>query len=160
MTVIMHILIAIVAAKVAAEIAERVKVPAVVGEIVAGLLIGPSALGLLPSDEVLVILGEVGVILLLFDVGLEIDLGELLSVGRAAIAVAVVGVIVPFVAGFGVGLAFDMSGNEALFVGAALTATSVGITARVFGDLKALATVEARTVLGAAVADDVIGLVI
>ena len=160
MTVIMHILIAIVAAKVAAEIAERVKVPAVVGEIVAGLIIGPSALGLLPSDEVLVILGEVGVILLLFDVGLEIDLGELLSVGRAALAVAVVGVIVPFVAGFGIGLAFDMSGNEALFVGAALTATSVGITARVFGDLKALATVEARTVLGAAVADDVIGLVI
>ncbi len=160
MTVIMHILIAIVAAKVAAEIAERVKVPAVVGEIVAGLIIGPSALGLLPRDEALLVLGEIGVILLLFDVGLEIDLGELLSVGRAALTVAVIGVVVPFVLGFGVGLAFDMSGNEALFVGAALTATSVGITARVFGDLRALATVEARTVLGAAVADDVIGLVI
>jgi len=160
MTVIMHILIAIVAAKIAAELAERVKVPAVVGEIIAGLIIGPSALGLLPRDDTLMILGEIGVILLLFDVGLEIDLGELLSVGRAALAVAVVGVIVPFVLGFGVGLAFDMSGNEALFVGAALTATSVGITARVFGDLHALAMVEARTVLGAAVADDVIGLVI
>lgn len=160
MTVIMHILIAIVAAKIAAELAERVKVPAVVGEIIAGLIIGPSALGLLPRDDTLMILGEIGVILLLFDVGLEIDLGELLSVGRAALTVAVVGVIVPFVLGFGVGLAFDMSGNEALFVGAALTATSVGITARVFGDLHALAMVEARTVLGAAVADDVIGLVI
>jgi len=160
MTVIMHILIAIVAAKIAAELAERVKVPAVVGEIIAGLIIGPSALGLLPRDDTLMILGEIGVILLLFDVGLEIDLGELLSVGRAALTVAVIGVVVPFVLGFGVGLAFDMSGNEALFVGAALTATSVGITARVFGDLHALAMVEARTVLGAAVADDVIGLVI
>src|SRR5205814_1105256 len=74
--------------------------------------------------------------------------------------VATVGVVAPFVAGYFVGVANGMTGNEALFVGAALTATSVGITARVFGDLRALATVEARTVLGAAVADDVMGLVI
>lgn len=160
MTTIVHLLIALVAAKLAAELSEQVKVPAVVGEIVAGLIIGPSALGWLPADETLVILGEIGVILLLFDVGLEMDIGELASVGRAALSVAIVGVVAPFAMGFALGLAFDMSTNEALFVGAALTATSVGITARVFGDLKALATVEARTVLGAAVADDVIGLVI
>ena len=160
MTTIVHLLIALVAAKLAAELSEQVKVPAVVGEIVAGLIIGPSALGWLPADETLVILGEIGVILLLFDVGLEMDITELASVGRAALSVAVVGVVAPMAMGFGLGLAFDMSTNEALFVGAALTATSVGITAHVFGDLKALATVEARTVLGAAVADDVIGLVI
>ena len=160
MTTIVHLLIALVAAKLAAELSEQVKVPAVVGEIVAGLIIGPSALDWLPADETLVILGEIGVILLLFDVGLEMDIAELASVGRAALSVATVGVVAPMVMGFGLGLAFGMSTNEALFVGAALTATSVGITARVFGDLKALATVEARTVLGAAVADDVIGLVI
>jgi Kef-type K+ transport system membrane component KefB len=160
MTTIVYLLIALVAAKLAAELSEQIKVPAVVGEIVAGLIIGPSALGWLPANETLTILGEIGVILLLFDVGLEMDIGELASVGRAALSVAVVGVVAPMAMGFGLGLAFGMSTNEALFVGAALTATSVGITARVFGDLKALATVEARTVLGAAVADDVIGLVI
>ena len=88
------------------------------------------------------------------------DLRELGAVGRASLTVATVGVVVPFVGGLGVGAAFGMDSNEALFVAAALTATSVGITARVFGDLRALATVEARTVLGAAVADDVMGLVI
>jgi Kef-type K+ transport system membrane component KefB/predicted amino acid-binding ACT domain protein len=88
------------------------------------------------------------------------DLRELGAVGRASLTVAAVGVVVPFAAGLGAGLAFEMSGDETLFVAAALTATSVGITARVFGDLRALASVEARTVLGAAVADDVMGLVI
>ena len=118
-------------------------------------------LGLVGGDEVLRVLGELGVILLLLEVGLEMDLGELGAVGRASLlvarrrrgasrsprATALASVL-------------GQSGNAALFVGAALTATSVGITARVFGDLRALATVEARTVLGAAVADDVIGLVI
>ena len=160
MTFLVHLLIVLVVAKAAAELSERVGVPAVVGEILAGIIVGPSALGLLPQDEVLTLLGGLGVILLLLDVGMEMDLGELASVGRAALTVAVVGVVAPFALGAGVILAFGLSGNEALFVGAALTATSVGITARVFGDLKALASVEARTVLGAAVADDVIGLVI
>src|SRR5205085_7620062 len=104
--------------------------------------------------------GELGVILLLLEVGLEMDIGELGAVGRASLTVASVGVVIPFAAGWAVALSTGMSGKEALFVGAALTATSVGITARVFGDLGALAAVEARTVLGAAVADDVIGLVI
>ncbi len=159
-TVLLHILVVLLAAKGSAELAERVHLPAVVGEIVAGVLIGPSVLGLVRGDDVLRVLGELGVILLLLEVGLEMDLGELGAVGRASMSVAMVGVVVPFAAGFGTGLAFSMTSKEALFVGAALTATSVGITARVFGDLRALATVEARTVLGAAVADDVIGLVI
>ncbi len=159
-TVLFHLLVVLLFAKLAAEGAERIGVPAVVGEILAGILIGPSALGLVHGDDVVRVLGEIGVILLLLEVGLEMDITELASVGRAAILVATVGVIAPFVMGGGVGLAFGMTGKEALFVGAALTATSVGITARVFGDLKVLATVEARTVLGAAVADDVIGLVI
>lgn len=158
--VLLHILVVLLAAKAAAEISERVGMPAVVGEIVAGILIGPSVLGLVGSDNVLRVLGELGVILLLLEVGLEMDLRELTAVGRASLTVAAVGVLIPFGLGIAAGSLFGMSGKEALFVGAALTATSVGITARVFGDLRALATVEARTVLGAAVADDVIGLVI
>jgi Kef-type K+ transport system membrane component KefB/glycine cleavage system regulatory protein len=158
--VLVHILVVLVAAKVAAEVSERIGVPAVVGEIVAGIIVGPSLLDFVGQDEVLRVLGELGVILLLLEVGLEMDLRELGAVGRASMSVATVGVAIPFLAGIPVGLAFGMDGQEALFVGAALTATSVGITARVFGDLRALATVEARTVLGAAVADDVMGLVI
>jgi Kef-type K+ transport system membrane component KefB/predicted amino acid-binding ACT domain protein len=158
--VLVDILVVLIAAKVAAEVAERVRVPAVVGEILAGLLIGPSALGLVGENEVLRVLAELGVILLLLEVGLQMDLAELGAVGRASTLVATVGVAVPFALGFAVASAFGYTGNTAIFVGAALTATSVGITARVFGDLRALTSAEARTVLGAAVADDVMGLVI
>ncbi len=159
-TVLLHVLVVLVCAKVAAEVSERIRVPAVAGEIVAGLLIGPSVLGLVGGDDVLRILGELGVLLLLLDVGLQMDLRELAAVGRSSFAVAVIGVVVPFAAGFAVANALGLDGHTPLFLGAALTATSVGVTARVFADLRALATVEARTVLGAAVADDVLGLVV
>jgi Na+:H+ antiporter len=158
--VLLDILIVLVAAKIAAEIAERINVPAVVAEIVAGCIIGPSIFGLVGGDETLAVLGELGVILLLLGVGMEMDLGELGAVGRASMSVAVVGVVVPMVGGYFVASALGHDSNQSLFIGAALAATSVGITARVFSDLRALATVEARTVLGAAVADDVLGLVI
>ena len=157
---LLELLILLAGAKVAAEVAERLKVPAVLAEIVAGIVLGPSLLGWVVHGEVLVFLGELGVILLLLEVGLEMDLGELGAVGKASLLVAVAGVVLPFVGGFGVASALGQDLHPAIFVGAALTATSVGITARVFGDLRALATVEARTVLGAAVADDVLGLVI
>jgi Kef-type K+ transport system membrane component KefB len=159
--ILRHILIVLVAAKLAAEVAERVGVPAVVGEILVGIVLGPSVLNAVGAgDEVLRTLGEIGVILLLLEVGMEMDLGELGKVGRASLAVAVVGVVAPMAMGIG---ALELMGedfNTALFVGAALTATSVGITARVFGDLRALSTTEARIVLGAAVADDVMGLIV
>jgi Kef-type K+ transport system membrane component KefB/predicted amino acid-binding ACT domain protein len=158
--VLLDILIVLIAAKVAAEIAERVGFPAVVAEILAGVLIGPSMLDWVGANETLRVLGELGVILLLLQVGMEMNLGELGAVGRASIGVAVVGVVVPMAAGFGVATGFGHDANTSLFLGAALAATSVGITARVFSDLRALATVEARTVLGAAVADDVLGLII
>ncbi|MEZ5178832.1 MAG: cation:proton antiporter [Acidimicrobiales bacterium] len=158
---LLHLVIVLVAAKLAAEGAERIGVPAVVGEIVAGIVVGPSLLGLVGrEDEVLRFLGELGVILLLLDVGLEMDIGELRKVGRASISVATIGVVLPMVTGIAAMRLMGESGNTALFVGAALTATSVGITARVFGDLRALATSEARIVLGAAVADDVMGLLV
>ncbi|GIU87093.1 MAG: hypothetical protein KatS3mg009_1608 [Acidimicrobiia bacterium] len=158
--VLIDVLVVLVAAKVAAEVSERVGVPAVVGEIVAGVLVGPTVLGLVAPGDVLHTLAELGVILLLLQVGLETDPAGMRSVGRAAVAVALVGVVVPMAGGLGVGLALGLDAGTAVFVGAALTATSVGITARVLGDLRALGTAEARTVLGAAVVDDVVGLVI
>lgn len=159
--VLLDILIVLAAAKIAAEVAERIKVPAVVAEILAGLIIGPSLFGWVGSgNDVLAVLAEIGVILLLLEVGLEMNIRELASVGRASLSVGIIGVAVPMAAGYGAAVALGESGNTALFLGAALAATSVGITARVFSDLKALSTIEARTVLGAAVADDVLGLVV
>jgi Kef-type K+ transport system membrane component KefB/predicted amino acid-binding ACT domain protein len=117
-------------------------------------------LGLVDTGDMLFFLAELGVILLLIQVGLETDIIELKSVGRASILVAIIGVVLPMALGFGASSLLGESVNTSLFVGAALTATSIGITARVFGDLRALATVEARTVLGAAVVDDVLGLII
>ena len=160
MNVLLDILVVLVAAKLAAEGAERLGIPGVVAEIVAGVIVGPSVLGLVGPDEVLRVLGEIGVILLLVDVGLQMDLGGLRAVGRTSTAVAAVGVVTPFALGWAAATALGLDGQTPIFVGAALTATSVGITARVFSDLRALASVEARTVLGAAVADDVMGLVI
>ena len=161
---LLDLLIIVTAAKVVAELAERLRVPAVLGEIVAGVLVGPSVIGLIQLDGArgisVAVLAEIGVLLLLLSVGMETDLVELRKVGGASMSVAVVGVVVPFAAGLGVGLLFGESTNTALLFGAALTATSVGITARVFGDLRALASIESRIVLGAAVADDVLGLII
>ena len=161
-----NLLLIVVAARVGAELAERARIPAVLGEIVAGLLIGPSVLGWVDPlrytsiSDMILLLGEIGVILLLMQVGLETDLAELGKVGRTALTVAIIGVAAPMAAGVAVASAFGESGKIAIFLGAALTATSVGITARVLGDLRALATTEARVVLGAAVADDVLGLII
>jgi Kef-type K+ transport system membrane component KefB len=152
-----------------ASLVERLKQPAVLGELVAGVvlgnlaLLGFMALEPLKSDAFVRSLAELGVVVLLFQIGLESNLQEMRRVGARAMAVAAVGVIVPFVLGtviFGPLLFPGQSQNVYLFFGATLTATSVGITARVFKDLRFLAAPEARIVLGAAVIDDVIGLVI
>jgi Kef-type K+ transport system membrane component KefB len=154
------IVVLLLAAKAAAELSHRLRIPAVVGEILAGIAIGPSLLGLVLESEVLAVLSELGVILLLVEVGMQVDLLELVKVGRAAVFVAVVGVVVPFVTGYLAGSWLGLPTDAAIFAGAALTATSVGITARVFGELGTLSSPEARTVLGAAIADDVMGLFI
>lgn len=149
------------AAKVLGDVCERVGQPAVLGELVAGVLLGPSLLGLVnPSDPVITAFAEIGVIILLFQIGLETDLRKLASVGSAAAAVAVVGVVVPFALGYGVARALGLEQLVGLVMGAALTATSVGITARVLSDLGRLQDPESQVVLGAAVIDDVVGLII
>ena len=151
---------ALLGAKVFGEIAERYGQPAVLGELLVGILLGPSLLGLVPLTDGILLVAEIGVLLLLFEVGLETDLGELAKVGGSALAVAVLGMALPFAGGY---LVTKMAGYEtltAIFVGAALTATSIGITSRVLSELKSLASREGQIILGAAVADDILGLVV
>jgi len=154
------LVVVLLAAKLAGEAAERLGQTAVLGELLAGVLIGPSALNLVHESEVLHFLAEIGVILLLFEIGLHSDLDELITAGVQATAVAVVGVAAPFLLGFGLARAWDFPTLTAVFVGATLTATSVGITARVLADLGRLEDVSARIILGAAVIDDILGLII
>lgn len=149
------------AAKLFGELAERIGQPAVLGEMIGGIVVGVSGLHLVDAhDPVLHILSELGVILLLFLIGLETDLRRLLSVGGASASVALVGVVVPFAAGYGVGWLLDYPTTVAIFLGAALTATSVGITARVLSDLGHLKSDESQVILGAAVVDDIVGLIL
>jgi Kef-type K+ transport system membrane component KefB len=151
----------LVSAKLLGELAEGIGQPAVIGELVAGVILGPSVIGLIdPTLPSLHLLAEIGVVLLLFGIGLETDLKRLLSVGGAAFAVAVVGVVLPFALGYLVSRGLGLALLPSIVAGAALTATSVGITARVFSDLGQLQSVEGQIVLGAAVIDDVIGLII
>lgn len=146
--------------KVLAEIFERFRQPAVVGELLAGVMLGPSLLALVSPSELTRGLAEIGAIFLLFTVGLETKPRDLLQVGWIAALVATIGVVVPFVLGFFYMRAIDYSTVEAVFVGAALVATSVGITARVLADAGVLSTRVARVILGAAVADDILGMIV
>jgi Kef-type K+ transport system membrane component KefB len=151
----------IVATKLLGEGAQRIGQPAVLGELVAGVVLGVSALGILdPNEPVIAALSEIGVIVLLFEIGLHTDLESLLEVGSSALVVGLVGVIVPFVLGYWVAHLIGLPVVPAVVCGAALTATSIGISARVLSDLGQLETPEGQVVLGAAVLDDVVGLII
>lgn len=149
------------AAKLFGELAERIGQPAVLGEMIGGIVVGVSGLRLVDAHTpVLHLLAELGVLLLLFLIGLETDIHRLLSVGGASSAVAITGVVLPFAAGFGVGRWLNYPMTVSVFLGAALTATSVGITARVLSDLGHLKSDESQVILGAAVIDDILGLVL
>lgn len=156
------LLVAILAAaKLFGALAQWIGQPAVLGELCAGVILGSSVLGIVdPKTEVLHLLSELGVIILLFAIGLETDLKKLLKVGAASSVVALVGVALPFALGYAVCLLLGLSTLTAVVAGATLTATSVGITARVLSDLNRLQEPESQIVLGAAVIDDVVGLVI
>ena len=158
----------LVVAKLGGELFERLGQPAVLGELIGGIVLGSltlygfSGAEQIRTNSVIGALAELGVIILLFEVGLESDLREMMEVGRSALLVAVLGVVAPFFLGWAVSAYFNPESPqlEHIFIGATLCATSVGITARVFKDLGKLATREARIILGAAVIDDVLGLLI
>ena len=150
----------IAAAKLMAEVFERLKQPAVVGEILAGVLIGPYVLNWVQPDEITHTLSEIGVILLLFSVGLETKPAAIIKVGKTASIVAVLGVALPFLGGWGLMELRGASNIESMFVGTAMVATSVGITARVLGGMGLLGATASRIILGAAVIDDILGLLV
>ena len=173
---LLALVLILVVSKVFGELFERLKLPSVLGELIAGIILGGSMLAIVPSASGQVgydtfhLLAEVGVAILLFEIGLETDLGDLIKVGPTSTLVAIVGVVAPFFLGFFSILGFQKFGILdtdpqlttiiAITTGATLTATSVGITARVLSDMNRLNTNESKIILGAAVIDDILGLVI
>ncbi|AFY72773.1 Kef-type K+ transport system, membrane component [Synechococcus sp. PCC 7502] len=193
--VLLSLVVIYLASKIGGEISNRLGLPPVLGELLAGVIVGVSALKLLtfpesgsdgsdsvimwllqttlglPASEVsavftqvsdvVLLLSELGVIILLFEIGLESDLKQLLGVGAQAVVVAVIGVVLPFAAGTaGLIFLFGMAPIPAIFAGAALTATSIGITSRVLSELGKLTSKEGQIILGAAVTDDVLGIIV
>jgi Kef-type K+ transport system membrane component KefB len=159
-TLLFELFAVFVAAKVMGEIFERLRLPAVLGEILAGAVLGPYALGFIQPTVTLRSLAEIGAIFVLFHAGLEISPQDLISVGRKALLVAIAGIIVPFVLGFAYMRWRGDAATESIFVGAAMVATSVGITARVLGDMGVLSSRTAKIILGAAVFDDILGMLL
>ena len=157
---LLQLLAIFVSAKVAGELFERVGLPSVLGEILAGVALGPFAMGLINPSDTIHSVAKIGAIFVLFSAGLETSPRDLIQVGRKALLVASAGVVVPFVLGFAYMKWLGDATSEAIFVGAAMVATSVGITARVLGDLRVLATRTARIIMGAAVFDDILGMIL
>jgi Na+:H+ antiporter len=157
---LLELLLIFVVAKAVGEIFQRLRVPGVLGEIIAGVVFGPYLLGWIHPTEILNSIAEIGVIFVLFSAGLETSPKDLINVGRKALMVAIAGIIFPFALGF---LYMKLAGDvtrEAIFVGAAMVATSVGITARVLAELHVLASRTAKIIMGAAVFDDILGMVL
>ena len=151
--------IILISARVFSETVARFGIPSVIGELLAGLLIGPSVLGWVSPDTTMKLLAEIGIILLLFEVGMDTDLSRLARSGSKPVVVALIGFTLPFALGYGVSAwVFGLPELTALFVGGTLTATSIGITVRVLDDLGKRHSDEAQIVIGAAVLDDILGV--
>lgn len=149
----------LLAARICGEIALRLKSPSIIGELCAGIILGPSVFGWISPNEVLSFLAEIGIILLLFEVGLETDIDRLVKAGPKAVVVALAGFVLPFTLGASCSYwLFGLSPMVSLFIGGTLTATSIGITIRVLSDLGRHRALEGQIVLGAAVIDDLLGV--
>lgn len=155
------LLIILLTARVFAELATRLQAPSVIGELFAGVILGPSLLGWIEPFETIKLMAEIGIILLLFEVGLGTDVKRLVRAGVESFVVATIGFVLPLVLGFTLGYwVFDLSMLVSLFIGGTLTATSIGITVRILSDLKRQQAPEGQIVLGAAVLDDVLGVIL
>lgn len=160
-TFLLQLILILLSARLFGEVAAYFQIPSVIGELIAGIVIGPSVLGLIEISNPIYLLAQIGIILLLFEVGIETDIGHLTSAGVKALIVAVGGVILPFVLGFLISYySFDFSLLASLFLASTLTATSIGITLRVLRDLKKQNSSESQIIIGAAVLDDIIGIVL
>ena len=157
-TLLLQIAIVLLSARVFAEGAVYFGIPPIIGEIVAGIVIGPSLLGWVEPGDAFRLLAEIGIILLLFEVGLETDMQRLTEAGPKALVVAITGFVLPFILGGGAAYyLFDLPLIVSLFIGGTLTATSIGITVRILSDLGRNNSKEGQIVLGAAVIDDLLG---
>jgi len=157
----LYLLVILLTARVFAELATRLQAPSVIGELFAGVVLGPSLLGWIEPVEAIKLMAEIGIILLLFEVGLETDVKRLVRTGLKSFVVAITGFVLPLVLGFALGYwVFGLSLLVSLFIGGTLTATSIGITVRVLSDLKRQQALEGQIVLGAAVLDDILGVVL
>ena len=160
-TFLLQLLGILVASRFFAEFAVRIKFPSVIGELLAGVLLGPSLLGWIEPAQTFRLLAEIGIILLLFEVGLETDIMQLVLAGAKSVLVAICGFVLPFAFGFALCFwGFDLELIVSLFVAGTITATSIGITLRVLSDLKRQHSHEAQVILGAAVIDDILGILL
>ncbi|MFI0460292.1 MAG: cation:proton antiporter, partial [Candidatus Thiodiazotropha endolucinida] len=160
-TFFFQLLLILIVSRLLAELAVRFKAPAVIGELTAGVILGPSLLGWISPTTTIQLLAEIGIILLLFKVGIETDIRRLIHAGRHSLIVAMGGFFMPLVSGFALSYwLFGLSALVSLFIGGTLTATSIGITIRVLGDLNRQHEKEGEIVLGAAVLDDVMGVIL
>ncbi|MDI3476174.1 MAG: hypothetical protein PWQ79_1966 [Thermococcaceae archaeon] len=160
MDVFLELALILVVAKLFGYLTVRLGFPAALGQLIGGILIGPSILGIVSYDEAVRLIGELGVVMLLFLAGLETDIEEFKHVGIPAFIVAAMGVLVPFLLGYFGALAWGYSHVQALFLGGVLTATSVGLTTSILMEMKKLRTRVGTTILAAAVVDDVLGIIV
>ena len=152
------LLIILLSARIFTELAVRLQSPSVLGELFAGIVLGPSLLGWIEPVESIKLLAEIGIIMLLFEVGLESDVKSLVKTGTKSTIVAILGFILPFFGGFSLAYwGFELTLLVSLFIGGTLTATSIGITLRVLADLGRQHETDGQIVLGAAVLDDILG---
>lgn len=157
----LYLLIILLTARVLAELATRWQAPSVIGELLAGVILGPSLLEWIQPFEAIKLMAEIGIILLLFEVGLGTDIKRLVHTGGKSLIVAIIGFVMPLLFGFALAYGlFELPLLVSLFIGGTLTATSIGITVRVLSDLKRQHSTEGQIVLGAAVLDDVLGVIL
>ncbi len=155
-----ELVVILLCTKLAGDISVRLGQPSVLGKLIVGIIIGPAVLGIINSSELIDELSEIGVLLLMFMAGLETDLEELNRNLKSSFAVAAGGIIFPFIGGYVTGLLFGLMQSHAIFLGLLLCATSVSITVQTLRDLGKMNTRESTTILGAAVFDDVIVVIL
>ncbi|WP_297464219.1 cation:proton antiporter [Thermococcus sp.] len=160
MDVFLELALILIVAKIFGYLSVRLGFPAALGQLIGGIIIGPSLLNLVSYDEGVRLLADLGVVMLLFLAGLETDVDEFKHVGVPAFVIAVLGVLIPFVLGYLGAMAWGFSSVEAMFLGGVLTATSVGLTTSILMEMKKLRTRVGTTILAAAVVDDVLGIIV
>ncbi|WP_392048770.1 cation:proton antiporter, partial [Streptomyces sp. NPDC015492] len=160
MDFILYLLLILLATKIAGDLSVRLGQPSVLGKLIIGIILGPAVLGWIENNDFIHYFSEIGVLLLMFLAGLETDLDQLKKNWKAAFAVAIIGIILPFIGGFGIGELFGLNTTYSLFIGILLCATSVSITVQVLKDMNKLNSPEGSTILGAAVVDDVLVVVL